>query len=87
MFNLLIYGMAAAVLFGAVCRLDVIFLSKHKLGWGLMYVCYAGFAASAALGSPEEERFFGLAALGLNLLLTKHLWEEGPPRSVEKQNA
>jgi hypothetical protein len=84
MFNVLIGAMALAVLFGAICRLDSISLNKHKLWWGIMYIAYAGFAASAAAGTPDEAYFFGLVACGLNLLLTKHLWAEGPPNTVKR---
>lgn len=84
MFNILLAGMALFVLFGAVCRLDVIQLAKHKFWWGAMYVCYAGTAAACALQQADEAMFFGLASCVLNLILTKHLWEFAPPPSVER---
>jgi hypothetical protein len=84
MFTILIAAMSLAVLIGAICRLDTIFIVKHKVWWGIMYICYAAFAAACAAGATEESSFFGLAACGLNLLLTKHLWAEGPPATVER---
>lgn len=81
---LLTLSLSIVVLFGAICRLDVLMLSKHKFSWGAMYICYAAFASSCALKQYDEGYMFGLVACTLNLFLTKHLWDESPPPSTEK---
>lgn len=86
-FQLIVVLLSGLVLFGAICRLDVMMVEKHKISWGIMYICYAAFAASCALKSYEEGAVFGLLACSLNLILTKHMWEDAPPTSVEKTNA
>lgn len=81
--------LAAFILFSCVCRGDRIQMSKHKIGWGVLYLLYAIFAGMALLQvldsvHIEWAEVVGLLAVACNLWLTKHLWREDVPASVKK---
>lgn len=74
--------LAALVAVASACRVNALNPSSHKLGWRVMYVAYAAFAA-LVLGyviseQPDSEALqvllAGLLGIGLNLALTHVQW-------------
>lgn len=81
---LIIAILSITVMFGSICRLDILSLSKHKISWGLMYISFAAFGASCLFQQYDEAAIFGLIGCALNLFITKHMWDTAPPPSTER---
>ena len=74
----------AFVLAGCICRLDMLKPRLHKRGWLWMYTAAAPFAAGVLIDLVTDRAVdwycsFGLAAIALHLLVTRHLWRGTPP--------
>jgi hypothetical protein len=80
--HLLYMAACAGVVAAVVCRINEMSSKRHKLSWFVMYVAYAAYAGSVLLDGMvtrewEVLHLLGVAALGLNLLLTMRHWGPG----------
>ena len=81
--------MAAIVITGCICRVNVMAWREHKAGWLLIYIGMAYFAGDVAIDAlhvsfVEPHDAVILAVLALYMHLTKGLWHSGPPPVTRK---
>ncbi len=90
---LVLAAICVAVIVGAICRLDMLNgqqAKRHRFGWVLCYVCYAGAALAVLIdlahtrSAPADGAAVAIVALALNILLTQRSWAAGPPKVMEK---
>lgn len=81
--------MAAIVITGCICRVNVMAWREHKAGWLLIYIGMAYFAGDVAIDAlhvsfVEPHDAVILAVLALYMLMTRNLWADGPPPTTHK---
>lgn len=93
MIEILIIGLSVYLGWASGKRINKLSPQRHKRLWSLMYVVYAGYAASAIWLQVERRPGLaeqlvllgGLAALALNTKLTQKQWEANQaPQITEK---
>ena len=89
--TLALLGVAGACLLivtACICRVNLLERRTHRLGWSLMYVAMAAFAAGEGLGLldglPTWNELAGLLAVGANLALTRRSWKDRPPPITQR---
>lgn len=82
-------GVCTLIVVACICRVNLMRYGTHKLGWLALYILFAPFAGGMLidlLTAPSRVDWwacFGIAAVALHILLTRHKWRAGAPRETE----
>jgi hypothetical protein len=79
------------VLFGCVCRVNMLNWRKHQISWVVLYTMISAFAMGLAVdiltfaaSAPSWYAVVGVSAGLLHLWNTWSLWRDEPPNYTEK---
>jgi hypothetical protein len=82
-------AICAIVIGACICRIDQLKAGRHRLGWVLLYIMLATFALGLLIDLVTGRDIdwwvcAGMAAILLQLHLTRKDWRAGAPPDLEK---
>lgn len=87
--SLVITCLTLYVVVACICRVNLLDPKAHKRTWSLFYIGWVYFAGNVLISSmarqPPLYVVVGLAAIAVNLWMTRATWNHAPPRVTHKE--